>query len=133
MKKSIKLVLSITVVGLALFTSYKGGQLQQQSAENAKIVKLEKKNNKYKRSQSKLISITEATSSKYLTLMNRQHQLATMINKLAPNNAKFEVSELDGKKTSVDALAYGTQDDTLTLIDNLDNQLNASLNSLIIK
>lgn len=133
MKKSIKLVLSVAAVGLALFTSYKGGQLQQQSAENAKIVKLEKKNNKYKKSQSELISITKSTNSKYLTLIYRQHQLATTVNKLAPNNAKFEVSELDDHKTPVDALAYGTQDDTLTLIDNLDNQLNASLNSITVK
>ena len=133
MKKSIKLVLSVAAVGLALFTSYKGGQLQQQSTENAKIVKLEKKNNKYKKSQSELISITKSTSSKYLTLIYRQHQLATMVNKLAPNNVKLEVSELDDHKTPVDALAHGTQDDTLTLIDNLDNQLNASLNSLTVK
>lgn len=133
MKKSIKSVLSIALVGSALVAGYKGGQLQQRSVENTKIVKLEKKNNKYKRSQSELISITKSTNSKYLTLMNRQHQLATMVNKLAPNNAKFEISELDDHKTSVDALAYGTQDDTLTLIDNLDNQLNASLNSLIVK
>jgi len=133
MKKSIKLVLSVAAVGLALFTSYKGGQLQQQSVNNAKIVKLEKKNNKYKKSQSELISITKSTNSKYLTLIYRQHQLATMVNKLAPNNAKFEVIELDDHKTPVDALAHGTQDDTLTLIDNLDNQLNASLNSIIVK
>jgi len=133
MKKSIKLVLSITVVGLALFTGYKGGQLQQQSTENAKIVKLEKKNKEYKQSQSQLIKTAESLNTKYLTLINRQHQLATTVNKFAPSNAKFEVSELDGKKVSVDTLAYGTQDDTLTLIDSLDNQLNASLNSLTVK
>lgn len=133
MQKSIKSVLSITVVGLALVTGYKGGQLQQQSVENTKIVKLEKKNNEYKQSQSRLISITKSTNSRYLTLIYRQHQLATMVNELAPNNVKFEVSELDDHKTPVDALAHGTLDDTLTLIDNLDNQLNTSLNSFTVK
>lgn len=133
MKKSIKSVLSIALVGSALVAGYKGGQLQQQSVENTKIVKLEKKNNEYKKSQSKLISITESTNSKYLTLIYRQHQLATMVNELAPNNAKLEVNELDDKKVSVNTLAYGTQDDTLTLIDGLDNQIHSSLNSLTVK
>lgn len=133
MKKSIKSVLAVAVLGATLAVGYKGGQLQQQSVENTKIIKLGKKNKEYKHSQSQLIKTTESLNTKYLTLINRQHQLATVVNKLAPSNAKFEVNELDGKKVSVDTLAYGTQDDTLTLINNLDDQLHASLNSLTVK
>jgi len=116
MKKSIKAVLTVAVLGATLTVGYKGGQTHQQVADNIK--------------QEKLVKVIKSQKVRTDGIIYRNTQLANTVQHLAPSNCILTIDELTGGTITVKALSRNL-DDTLTMLDKSDTQLDSTIKTIV--
>ena len=116
MKKSIKSVLTVAVLGATLAVGYEGGQTHQRSADNVK--------------QEQLIKVIKSQKVRTDGIIYRNTQLANTVQRLAPSNCVLAIDELTGGTITVKALSRNL-DDTLTMLDKSDTQLDSTIKTIV--